>query len=65
MNVEKRLACGGVGQLVEILSSIEEEAPDEEVVGRPKGAVRAKGRPRIGPGASLQSRSWKCAVPPA
>jgi len=35
MNVGKRLACGRVGQLVEILSSVdEEEAPDEEVVGR-------------------------------
>jgi hypothetical protein len=34
MNVGKRLACGRVGQLVEILSAIEEEAADEEVVGR-------------------------------
>ena len=34
MNVGKRLACGRVGQLVEILSSIEEEATDEEVVGK-------------------------------
>jgi hypothetical protein len=34
MNVGKRLACGRVGQLVEILSSIEEEATNEEVVGR-------------------------------
>jgi len=34
MNVGKRLACGRVGQLVEILSSIEEEATDEEFVGR-------------------------------
>ena len=34
MNVGKRLACGRVGQLVEILSSIDEEAAEEEVVGR-------------------------------
>jgi hypothetical protein len=35
MNVGKRLACGRVGQLVEILSSIaEEEATDGKVVGR-------------------------------
>jgi hypothetical protein len=35
MNVGKRLACGRVGRLVEILSSIvEEEATDGKVVGR-------------------------------